>query len=200
MLEGPLVDAAQILHFKDHIILDGIFLRRIYIGQLTSYHLADNLIITDVFYFPGTNIRAITHDGNIIGDLTDLSHLMGDVDHGYASGSKIPDNTEQSVYLVIRKGRRRLVQDHYFRIHGYGLCDLDRLHLGNRKRAKLCFRIVRHFDIFQPFGCFFIHGLMVNVLERSDRFQRIAAKIHILRDCPLRDRLQLLMNHSQSFV
>ena len=164
MLEGTVMDTAEIFDLQYHIVLNGVLHRRIYIGKFTSYHLVDDFIIADVFDFPGSYISTITHDGDIIGDLTDLSHLVGDVDHGYASGFKIPHDAEQRLYLVIGKGRCRLVEDHYFRAHGYCFCDLYRLHLRNGKRSQFCLWIIRHFYILQPFGCFFIHGLVVDDL------------------------------------
>ena len=62
-----------------------IILRRIDIGQLTTNHLFDDLIIRNLVHMPGTNIGAVSHDGNIITNLTNLRHLMGNIDEGYTS-------------------------------------------------------------------------------------------------------------------
>ena len=80
------MNAAQVLYLQNRLICSVIFLWRIYIGQLTSNHLFYDLIIGNILYFPGSYICTISHDGNIVCDLTDLSHLMADIYHRNASG------------------------------------------------------------------------------------------------------------------
>ena len=84
VLERIAVNAGKIVYFKKYIsrcVIKG----RINICKLTAYHVFNNIIITDVFHFPCTNISTVSHDGNIIRDLTKLCHLMGNKYKGHAS-------------------------------------------------------------------------------------------------------------------
>ena len=47
--------------------------------------LFDDLIIRNLVHMPGTDIGTVSHDGNIITNLTNLRHLMGNIDEGYTS-------------------------------------------------------------------------------------------------------------------
>ena len=85
ILEGTIMDTGISSDIQQYLSGFCIILRRIDIGQLTTNHLFDDLIIRNLVHMPGTNIGAVSHDGNIITNLTNLRHLMGNIDEGYAS-------------------------------------------------------------------------------------------------------------------
>ena len=85
ILERTVMDTGISSDIQKHLSCLRIILWRINVGQLTTNHLFDDLIIRNLVHMPGTDIGTVSHDGNIITNLTDLRHLMGNIDEGYTS-------------------------------------------------------------------------------------------------------------------
>ena len=199
-LERTLVDAGIFLYFQKDLANRRIILRRVDVRQLAAHHLLDDLLIRDVIHIPGSDICTVTHNRDIITDLTNLCHLVGNVHQRYASGFQIPDNAEESFYFIICKRGGRLIQNHYPGLQRNCLGNLHGLHLCDGHRTEFRLGIVRHLHVIQPFGRLLKHFFVVYHLKRPEFLRRITAGIHVLRNRSLRNRLQLLMHHRQSFM
>ena len=79
---------------EDSLIRPVIILRRIDVIKLTSNHLFYDLFIGDIINCPGSNVCTVPHDGDIVGNLADLSHLVADIYHRNTSGFQISDDPE----------------------------------------------------------------------------------------------------------
>ena len=75
---------------------------------------------------------------DVIADFEDLPKTMrGEID-GNAPCDECSQETEQALHLRLFQRRCRLVEDEQLRLRGYGLCNLDDLHLAGA-RAETVF-------------------------------------------------------------
>ena len=199
VLKRVVMDTREVIYFQKYIARC-VFQRRINVSQLTANHLFYNFIITDIFHFPGAHIGTITHDGDIIRNLTELCHLMGNKYKGNTSVTQIAYDSEKCLNLIIRQGGCRLIQNDQLCFLRNCLCNFYGLHLGNGKFSQLFLGIKRHLYVIQPFLCLFIHGFMVDYLQRPYGFCRITSKVHIFCNSSCRNRLKLLVYHCKAFL
>ena len=182
------MDRAEVLNLHDDLARC-ILLRRIYVCELTSYHLCDDLIGRQLCRRPGSYIGTVPHDRDIVCDTLDLIHLVGYVYHCNTLITKVIHDTEECFYLIIGKRGGRLIKDHDLRLLGYRFCDLHGLHLTDGKCAELCLRIKIHLYLFQPLLRLRIHLLVVNYLKRSVILCRESSQIQVLSHASRRNRL-----------
>ena len=199
VLERLRMNGTQVFDFKNYVT-DLIIFVRIYISQLTTNHLGNDLLCGHLCCRPGSYITTVSHDGNVICNSLDLIHLMGDIDHCYTLTSQIIHNTEQGIYFFVRQRRCRLIEDYDFRLMRDCFCNLNRLHLSDRQRTQLSLRIKIHTNLIQPHFRIFIHFLMIDHFQRTIILGRKSSKEKVLAYASSQNRLKLLMYHGNSFT
>ena len=93
-----------------------VIYRRKPIVKRTADHVRNKLIHVRLMNRLGHDELAVTQYGNLITDLKDLIHLVGNIDQRYASCSQIPHHLEQLCDLPHSQGGRRLIKYDQFRI------------------------------------------------------------------------------------
>ena len=73
-------------------------------GDLAAHHHADDFITLHVFRHFGGDIFAITKHRNFIGNLKQLTHLMGDVNNTLALGLQRADDLEEVGHFLFGEG------------------------------------------------------------------------------------------------
>ncbi len=83
------------------------------------------------------DILAVAEHRELVGDLEQLVHLVGDVDDAFALRPQVADDLEQMRDLALGQRRGRLVHDQDVGFVGHRLGDLDHLPVGDRQVAHL---------------------------------------------------------------
>ena len=193
------IDGGKVLHLEDHLAGD-VAPGRIEIGELPAHHLGDDEIRGQALGVPGADVLAVPHDGDLVADAEDLVHLVGDVDDGDALLAKLVNDGKEGLHLRRRQGGGGLVQNQHLAVGGHGLGDLHQLHLGDAEGAQLGLGVVIQVNLFQNRRRVLVHLFMVHGDDGPDALGGVAAHVDVLADAPLRDGLELLVDHGNAPV
>ena len=103
MSEALWIDGCEILHLENHFTWN-ILPLWIEVLQFTSDHLCNDDICSKILGIPGSNVVAVTHDGDLVADSKDLVHLMGYVDNGDSVSLKVLYDSEEGFNLILGQG------------------------------------------------------------------------------------------------
>lgn len=95
-IEGDVVEDAverQVLH-RQHHVADRHLLLREHLGDFTSDHHADDVVAGDLVREVGADIFAVAEHRELVGDLEQLVHLVGDVDDADTLRAQVTDDLE----------------------------------------------------------------------------------------------------------
>ena len=135
ILEHTIAGQAATAH--DDLTDLGFFLRE-HLGDFTTDHPGDQLVARRVGRQVGTDILAVTQDGDFIGDLEDFVHFVRDENKRHILFFfQRPDHPEQMVNFLVRDGGSRLVHDDQLGVIGNRLGDFDHLLFGNGQFVDL---------------------------------------------------------------
>ena len=115
----------------------GTVLLREHLGDLAADHHADDVVAGDVRRRLGADVLAVAEDRDLVGDLEQLVHLVGDVDDALALGpaaSRMMRNrcsTSRSVSAEVGSSMIRTSE-----FVGNRLGDLDHLPVGDRQACR----------------------------------------------------------------
>jgi hypothetical protein len=123
------------LRTDKHHLADRRVLLREKVGQFAPHHHGDQAVAVCFRGRHGGDVPAIAKDRDVVGDLEDLVHLVGDVNDRDALVLERADDLEQMGNFALGNGRGRLVHDDQAGIVGNGLGDLDHLRVGDAQIA-----------------------------------------------------------------
>ena len=125
----------------DLFLSDFCIALRIHDGQLPSNHIFNDLILIVLIAFIKTDIFAVPHDGQRVGHLHDLCHFVRHKNHCDASFLHSSHDRKQTLHILPRERRSRLVQDQDLRFCRKCARDHQHLLLPNRQPANICIRV-----------------------------------------------------------
>ena len=102
--------AGQVAHRQDNLP-DRRFLLGEEIGQLSPDHHRDQAVAVGVGRPHRGNVLPIPKDRDLVGNLEDLIHLVGDVDDGHPLRFERANHPKQMGHLAVGDGRGRLIHD-----------------------------------------------------------------------------------------
>ena len=168
--------------------------RRIEVGKVAADHGAHEP--------PGRRFRdrrghhrpPVLQNGDAIRNRFDFRHSMGDIDDRHAFRAQALDEIEQTRRVIAIEGGGRLVHHEDTRVDGKSLCDLDELLLGDRQIARAGLRGDRRTEAGEQTLCVVAH---LAPIEHAVA-RRLDAEKDVLRDAPMRQEAQLLMDNADT--
>ena len=193
ILNGGLVLRRQVFDLEDHLFrLVGLF--REALGQFTADHHADDLIHGHALERLGCHPLAIPQYGDLVTELEDLFHLVGDVDDAAPLVLQLVDDLEEVVHLFLGQRGGRFVHDDDLGIVGERLGDLDHLHLGDRQGRNLHLGIDVDIQLIKDALGVVIHLAVVD----KPPLGGVAAEPHVVHHGTLQHQVELLMHHGDA--
>ena len=168
-----------------------------HLRDLASDHLLDDVVARDVRGRVFSDEAAVAEHRNLVGDLEQLAHLVGDVDDALALAFERADDLEQVLDLALSQRRRRLVHDQNVGIVGHRLGDLDHLPVGDGEIAHLCFRVDRDVESFEQRLGALAHLVVTN---EAEGVERLAPNPDILGHRHEAHQVELLMDHGDAIL
>lgn len=84
-----------------------------HVGDLAAHHHGDDVIACHIGRLDGRDVFAVSEHGQLVSDLEQLVHLVGDIDDTDTLGAQIANDAEQMFDFAFRDGRSRLVHDQH---------------------------------------------------------------------------------------
>jgi hypothetical protein len=140
-------------------------------------------------------VPAIAEDRDVVGDLEDLVHLVGDVNDGDAFVLERADDAEEVGHLALGNRRGRLIHDDQAGVVGNGFGDLDHLRVGDAQAAHDGVRVDVDLQPLQQRPRVGDHLLLVNQAKAPQRF---APQKNVLGHGHVRLRRQFLVDHGDA--
>ncbi|MNC04958.1 hypothetical protein D3C75_524110 [compost metagenome] len=190
VLDGGLVLGRQVLDFEDHLFRLVGFLREA-LGQLATDHHADDLIHGHALERLGRHPLAIPQYGDLVTELEDLFHLVGDVDDAAPLVLQLVDDLEEVVDLFLGQGGGGFVHDDDLGVIGECLGDLDHLHLGDGEGADLDPWVYVDVQFVEDALGVVIHLAVVD----EPALGGVATEPHVVHHGALQYQVQLLVHH-----
>ena len=101
---------------------------KVIIFQLPSDHHGDDFLVgSNIFNIFGGDRPPVLEHGDPIADLTQLPHLMRDINNTHAAFLEAADNLKQVFHLIQIERGGRLVHDQHLCVRGQRLCDFNEL-------------------------------------------------------------------------
>ena len=100
----------QVLDRQHYVTDRNLFLRE-HLGDFSAYHHADDVVTRHIGGRVGADIFAVAENGELVGDLEQLVHLVSDVNDADTSFPQIADDAEEMLDLALRHSRCRLIHD-----------------------------------------------------------------------------------------
>ncbi|MNX85707.1 hypothetical protein D3C86_1175570 [compost metagenome] len=186
----------QVLDRQNDVADRNLFLGE-HLGDFPAHHHADDVITRHIGGSVSADIFAVAENRELVGDLEQLVHLMGDVDDADAALPEITNDAEEMLDLALRQRRCRLVHDENVGIVGNRLGDLDHLTACHRKLTNTGFRIeIDTQPLKQGLGAA-IHFAVIN--EAQPVF-RLAADPDVFRNRHVSHQVQFLMDHGDAVL
>ena len=182
--------SCQALKFQDRLSDMGLPLR-ILLSKLPAHHCFHDHIIGGFLGLPGSNALTVSQDRDLICNLVDLIHLMGDI---YDPGSpflQIADDLVEVLHLPVCDRRSRFVHDQDPGVLGYCFCDLHQLLVRDSQASHLRPGIQLNMQHLQQFSCLLIHLAVIDK-PVPDRF---SSKVDVLSHRHLYYRRKFLVDH-----
>ncbi|CRH93090.1 Uncharacterised protein [Chlamydia trachomatis] len=192
MVNGP------VGNFED-CVADGRRVLREAVGQFATDHLGDDFVFGDAFGAVHVDVAdglAVTDDRRGIGDLADLSQLMGDDDHGDALFAELTHQLKQVLRVIVVECCGRLVQDQELNVLGQCLCDFNELLLANAQVDDARVRVDIQPNLVEQFLRQNLGFVPVNESGASP----FIAKENVFRNGQKRGQRQFLVNDDDADV
>ena len=168
------------------------------VRQGAADHHGDDLFDRGLGGGHGTDVFAVAHDGDTVGDALQLVHLVRNVDDADALGLEAGDDGEELVDLGVVQRRRRLVHDQHARAVGQRLGDLDHLLAGNRQPADRGARVELEMHRGEDLGGV---GIQLRLVEQQAAgLARLAADEDVLRRRQVRHQVEFLMDDADAEI
>ena len=182
---------------RQHDIADRHGLLRKHLGDLAADHHPDDRIAGHVLGVVGADVAAVAEDRDLVGDLEELAHLVGDVDDAFAFRLERADDLEEVADLALGQGRGRLVHDEDVGIVGDRLGDLDHLAGGDAEPADLGVGIDFDVEALEEVDRLAAHDAMIDQAEAA---HRLAPDPDVLGDRHVVHQVQFLMDHGDAVL
>ena len=140
---------------------------------------------------------AVAEHRELVGDLEQLVHLVGDVDDALALRFQGADDLEQMRDFALRQRGGRLVHDEDVGIVGDRLGDLDHLPVGDREVAHLDLGVERNIEPIEQFLRLAPHLV---VAHEAERVERLAPDPDVLGDRHEAHQVEFLMDHGDAVL
>ncbi len=124
-------------------------LRREHVGQLTSDHQPDQVVVVGPVPVPGGDDLPVLEHGHPIADREQLAHPVTDDHDRPTLPTQVVDDPEDSADLVVVERRGRLVEDEQAWVGGQRLGQLDELLRTERKASGSGARVDVETDLLQ---------------------------------------------------
>src|SRR5688500_3140941 len=186
----PVVDD-PVLHFEDRVADLGMALR-IAVSQLAPHHAPDDAVLVDLLRMAVEPVdrRAVSQDGDGVGDLQDLVQLVRDEDRGNAVRPELLEQRQQRVAVALVEAGGRLVEDQQLHLLGEGLGDLHQLLLADAEVGDEGVGRFLEADLLQQRARLGERGMPVD----DAVLRGLVAEKDVLGDREQRHQRQLLVN------
>ena len=182
---------AQVLDRQDDLAdRHGLFGK--HLGDLAADHHANDVVARDARGGMLADEAAVAEHRDLVGDLEQLAHLVGDVDDAFAFGLQPADDAEEVRDLPFGQRRSRLVHDQDVGVVGDRLGDLDHLPVGDAEIAH--FGVGIDMDIEageQRLGA----APHLVVSNQTEGVERLAADPDVFRHRHEVHQVEFLMDH-----
>ena len=129
----------------------------------------------------GADTLAVAQHGDAVCDAEHFIQLVRNIDARHAAAAQIPHQREQSLDLLARECRRRLVQYQHLRTLGDGACDFDELSAGHAEITNEGLGVQLHTASAQDLACTRVHFVPVDETEppREPPEQQVLGHGHV---------------------
>ena len=191
-------DVANVLigdagEFEDDIA-EGCGLAVEELGEVTPHHHPHEFVVVGLADQLRADERAVTQDGDPVGELEDLTHPMRDVGDRDALALQLLDQREKQRHLLVTEGRCGLVEAHDLRAGDHRAHDLHDLPLCRRELRSERLRLDHTMET--PAGQLFARPLQhvaTTIRETAE-----SADVDVLGDRDPRDDLRFLRDDAQT--
>ena len=159
--------------------------------QRAAHHGGDQLVHVGLLGGLGHDQVAVPEHGDLITDLKDLIHLVGDIDECDPLLLQHPHHLEELVDLLHGQGGGGLVQNDDLGVIGDSLGDLTHLPLRNRHVPHGLRQVDGHAQLTEQLGSFLLHSAFVYHTGVGG----VAAQEQVVNDVPLQALVELLVDH-----
>ena len=142
-------------------------------------------------------MRLVAQHRDVVADLEDLVHLVGDVDQRDALLLEHAHHRKELLDLLGHERGGGLVQYDDLGVVGDGLCDLAHLALGDRHVAHGRVQVDREAELAEEVGCLLAHAALVN---DAQRVRREAAEEQVVLDVAVQALVELLVHHRDAVL
>ena len=163
--------------------------------QRTAHHGGDQLVHVGVLGALGHDQIAVPQDRDLITDLKNLIHLMGDIDERDTLRFQHPHHFKELVYFLYSQRGSRLVQNNDLRIIRNRFGNFTHLPLGDRHIPHGLGQVDGHTELAEQLGRLFLHPAFIHDTRRVGG---IAAQEQVVNDVSFQALVQLLVYHSNS--
>ena len=190
VIDGPVFHAEDLL--ADLHVALGVAL-----SEVTADHERDDLALRGgrVLHVDRLDGLTVAQDRRTVGNLGDLSELVGDDDDGDALVAQAAHEVEELGRVVVVEGGGGLVQDQQAHVLGQRLADLDELLLAHAERSDLGRHVFLQADLFQDLLSAVVDLVPVNEAELAGL---VSAQEDVFRDRQIGNEGQLLVNDANA--
>ena len=165
------------------------------VGQGAPDHAVDQRVLVPLGRGPTVDVLAVAQDRDLVGDLEDLTQLVGDVDDRVVLGLEPRDDLEEVGDLGLVERGRRFVEDQQLRVQGEGLGDLDQLLLADAQ--VLDGALGRDVEV-EPVEIGARSRLHRGLIQRPQLGVKLPSEVDVLGDVQLWDQLELLVDEGDA--
>ena len=191
VLQVGRVLGGQVLDGQDGVA-GGVVHRREPAFQRTADHGGDQLVHVGLFGGLGHDQVAVAQHRDLVADLEDLVHLVGNVDQRNALRLEHPHHFKQFVNFLHGQRGSGLVQNDHLGVVADRLGDLAHLPLRHRHIAHGLGQVDGHAQLAEQVGGLALHLPLVHDTHRVDR---VSAQEQIVDDAALQALVQFLVDH-----
>ena len=142
-----------------------------------------------------SDVLAVAHDGDAVGDAFELIHAVRDIDDADAGLLELADKDEQVVDLRVGQDGGGLVEDEQSCVFmGQSLCDFDHLLLRDRQRLDDGLRIEIQMQLVEQR---LRHGVLLCLVDEQ-ALHGLAADIDVFRHGQVLHEVQLLVDDADA--
>ena len=200
ILEGAGIGAGQVADLQHNFFTGSMHLLGELVAHFPADHPADNQLLGQLRRRPAAHQLAVAHDGDLMGNLKDFIHLMGNIDNGDALRRQLADNPEQNVHFCFAQGRSGLVHNDDLCAVADGAGNLDQLAVCRSQFAHGAPGIDIDIQIIEKGLGILIHFLFIDPMNGTDFFVGNPTDPDIFHNIAGANGMQLLMNHGDAFI
>ena len=163
--------------------------------DISTYHELGDLSGVGLLGRERFDELSISHDGDAIGQIEDLVHLVGDIEDGGSLAPEFGDDPIESLDLRFGKCAGRLVHDDDSAVDAQCLGDLDKLLVAYTQGTCESRRRDIAVERLQDLGCGVVHLAIVSEDPTRTHF---ATEEDVRRDRQLFDQVQFLVDDANA--